>query len=247
MRYRRQIQEHVTNYQHGMMLDLGQFMSALLTSLLPVADQIERVLKQGDPQMIEHAIHIGATILRISSLAPAMIHVYNTTSDEDLRFDIIQNLGYLDHDQAHQLLLHVLQHHTDAQLRVAAAYALQSGTRPDAVAPLLAIAHNTAEHPLLRGQAIEALAYQGDESLVTQILPYLQAPEANIRWDALYTVGQLGNMDYAFAIEPLLNDTTVVFGKNGTIADDVREILDRWTKYIRVGKSWRLRPGMTDE
>ena len=110
---------------------------------------------------------------------------------------------------------------------MAAAYGFQGRKRPGAIAPLLTIAQRTTEYAELRGMAIEALAYQGDKSLLPQILPFLQDPEAVVRWDAVYAVGSLGDESFMSFVEPLLSDCTWAT-RIQTVADEARGVLEMW-------------------
>ena len=148
----------------------------------------------------------------------------------DLQLLVLEALSCLEDEQGHQLLLSILQNHPETQFRIQAAYGFHGRKRPGTVTPLLAIAQNTAEEAILRGMAIEALAYQGDKSLLPLILPFLQDAEAVVRWDTIYTVGSLGDASLQSCLEPLLNDTTRI--NNQTVADEAREVLQTWGVYL---------------
>jgi HEAT repeat protein len=145
--------------------------------------------------------------------------------------------GVLEHPAMTDFLILTLQTSPSPNLRKCAAVALRDGKRPDAIEPLLALALDTDEPVELRGEAFEALAYQGNESLLPHILPFLQDSDATIRWDALYAVGHLGNISYASYVEPLLSDTTRVEESAifPSIGEDAQEILERWRTSIHLG------------
>jgi HEAT repeat protein len=224
MFYRRQLQD----FTHPDS-DLVEFVRAMLESTLPIPEQLQMVLHLDDIEMQRHAITMTGR-LEISELAPVLIHLYETPSPPDIQLLILEALGDLQDEQALQLLLSVLQNHPDTKFRMKASYAFNGHKRSGTVGPLLAIAQNTAEDPVLRGMTIEALAYQGDKSLLPQILPFLQDVEAVVRWDAVYTVGALGDASLASYIEPLLNDATWATNVQ-TVANEALEILQMWGVY----------------
>lgn len=221
MGYRRQLQ----NFTHSDE-DLVVFVRAVLESPLPIPEQLHLVLHLDDLDMLRHAVCMAGR-LEISELAPVLIGLYETMHDETLQWRTVEALGYMEDEQAHQFLLTLLQSREKTSLRIAAAYAFHGRKRPGTVVPLLTIAQRTTEYAELRGMAIEALAYQGDKSLLPQILPFLQDPEAVVRWDAVYTVGSLGDKSFTSFVEPLVSDCTWAT-RMQTVADEAREVLERW-------------------
>ena len=225
MAYRRQL----NNFNHPDP-ELVHFVRAILESQLPIPEQLRIVLHLDDVEMQRHAATLAGR-LEIDSLAPILIQLNQTTQDHDLQWMTVEALGCLRDPQAEQFLLTVLQSQQETSVRMSAAYAFHGRNRPGTAAPLLAVAQDTAEDPDLRGMVIEALAYQGDKSLLPQILPFLQDAEAVVRWDAVYTVGSLGDASLASYVEPLLNDTTQVNNQQ-TVADEAREVLEKWGVFL---------------
>lgn len=225
MAYRRQLQSF-THSDHN----IEQFARSLLESTLPIPEQLRIVLHLDDIEMQRHAATIAGR-LEIDALAPILIQLQQTTQDPDLQWMTVEALGCLQDAQAEKFLLTVLQSQQETSIRMSAAYAFHGHKRPNTTTALLAIAQDTTEDPDLRGMVIEALAYQGDKSLLPQILPFLQDSEAVVRWDAVYTVGALGDASFASYVEPLLNDTTRVNNLQ-TVADEAREVLEKWGVFL---------------
>jgi HEAT repeat protein len=226
--YRRQLKTYIKHFHalkhYGSLVEM---LETLLASQQPIVKQLRMMLTLDDVERVENAISVIGW-LKISEFTAQLIALYEAAQDNGLPWTIVTTLGLLENEQAYQFLLTILQDSLETQSRILAAYGLQSGKHPDAVAPLLALAQNTSEDARLRGQAIEALAYQGDKWLLPQILPFLQDSEIIVRWDALYTVGRLGDTSYRRYVEPLLNDTAQATNIQ-SIADEAREVLDAWT------------------
>jgi HEAT repeat protein len=225
MAYRRQLQ----SFTHPDP-NIESFARMLLESQLPIPEQLRIVLHLDDIEMQRHAATIAGR-LEIEALTPILIQLHQTTQDPDLQWMTVEALGCLQDAQAELFLLSVLQSQQETSIRMSAAYAFHGRQRPHTTTALLAIAQDTAEDPDLRGMVIEALAYQGDKSLLPQILPFLQDTEAVVRWDAVYTVGSLGDASFASYVEPLLNDTTRVNNLQ-TVADEAREVLEKWGVFL---------------
>lgn len=225
MAYRRQLH----NFSHPDS-DLVNFVRSMLESRLPIADQLRIALNLDDVEMQRHAATIAGR-LEIDALTPTLIKVHETTQDEDLQWMTVEALGCLQDEKAERFLVTLLQSQGETSLRMSAAYAFHGRQRPGVAEQLLSVAQDTAEDADLRGMVIEALAYQGDKSLLPHILPFLQDSEAVVRWDAVYTVGSLGDASLAAYIQPLLNDTTQVNNQQ-TVADEAREVLEKWGVFL---------------
>lgn len=226
MRYRRQLRSFAEIFEEEP--DFRHFLLGMLESQLPVEVQLADLLQQAD--LILQGYAIGAiTYLRIHSLADSVLRVVQACPDPTFKAQWISQLGTLAHPQMTEFLLRLAFQKDEPDSRMAALVALQDGTRPEVVEPLLALAHDTKEPPDVRGCALEALGYQADASIVPRILPFLQAPEAIIRWDALYAVGSLGDIRFASFVKPLLTDNAPVENlPHVSIAEDAHEILQRW-------------------
>lgn len=93
-------------------------------------------------------------------------------------------------------LLHVLQTDSEAQVRVAAAYALRwfKGTADErVVATLLNTLQNQQEDAVVRGEAAESLGELGAHQAVPALITTLRDPAANVRLESAFALGLLGD------------------------------------------------------
>lgn len=93
-------------------------------------------------------------------------------------------------------LLHVLQTDPDAQVRVAAAYALRwfKGTADERIAAtLLNTFQNQQEDAVVRGEAAESLGELGVRQAVPALITALQDSSATVRLESAFALGLLGD------------------------------------------------------
>lgn len=227
VRYRSQLRQLFTLY--GFYPEQASFIDALLSSGLPIPEQLARIL-EGDPctdwQSLSQAIHTIAQ-LRLNNFELKLASLFEATDVYSLQFDILNALRTMDCTHISPFLLSVgLNKQHDAAIRCAAIGSLRKKW-PDMIAPLLATAQDTSDHPTLRGMAIHTLAMQDDKSLLPAILALLNDAETEVRYNAVYALSILGDASLAAYIEPLLTDTTPV-NSAPTMADYARQVLEKW-------------------
>lgn len=214
---------------------VDQEITMLASELLANDDNIERQIAtrwQQNLQLLPHEADRGLIWL-IGQLGmvdyiPKLWELYQKTQDTSVRQALLHSLGLMESTEANPYLFAVLQSDATTDVRISAAYALQIGQRPEAITPLLTVAMNPNEPPSLRGMAIESLSYQADKTLIPTLLPLLKDAAPEVRFWALYTIGEIGNRAFADQIAALSQDEAYV-EPYGSIGQEACRILEKWS------------------
>lgn len=110
-------------------------------------------------------------------------------------------------------IISILKNDSDPEVRFAAAYALGLLGLDGAIAPLLEVARNQLERPSVRGGAIEALADIRNKEVLKPLIMLLSDPVPEVRFWAVFALGQLGEKSAIPALEKLkATDSSTVPG-----------------------------------
>jgi HEAT repeat protein len=229
MAYRRELARRrlATYYKE----DTKQFMGAVLSSQLTIPDQFRMLLERADlDTVIQYRVLQTIADLETHELAPDLIRMFEQAQDTDLKLTLIHVLCFLGHDQAHRFLLTVLQNHPDLSFRRHAAYLLTQCRRQTYPIPALTdLVQNTKEDGILRSQALEALFFHTQRTVLPLILTLLQDDEPHVRWAALFCIQRSRDRSLKPFVESLLNDNSIA--RDGeTVGARAQEILDTWAR-----------------
>lgn len=209
-----------------------QFTGAVLESHLPLVDQFRMIFACDDLEISRYVVHVAHSI-RIDELAPDLIRVFTTVDSIEGQFiknAILLALDYLRHDNIHAFMLDVMQSPGELTCREIAAESLNRGKkRPEMALHFFHMAEDISELTDMRCHAIEGLLYHGGGPRVLSLLvPFLQDHSGEVRWTALRTFEKHGDVFFASAIKPLINDDYQ--GEEGitTIGTLAQKILTKW-------------------
>jgi hypothetical protein len=214
---------------------VDQEVTMLAGELLANDDNIERQIETRWQQNLQRPPHEAdrglvwlTGKLQMVDYIPKLGELYQKTQDTSVRQALLHSLGMMESTEANPYLFAVLQSDAPTDVRISAAYALQIGQRPEAITPLLTVAMNPNESPSLRGMAIESLSYQADKTLVPTLLPLLNDAAPEVRFWALYTIGEIGDKGFADQIAALSQDEAHV-EPYGSIGQEACRILEKWS------------------
>ena len=135
----------------------------------------------------------------------AFDHLVSALHDPDprLRQEAARSLGVLADRRAVPELLAALQTDLDLETRVAAAYALGLLGDHRSVDALLATMADRNEDPRIRGMAAEALTGVQERRAVPYLIAALDDPSVEVRFWAVFALGQFGDPAALGALERL--------------------------------------------
>ncbi|MCY1063977.1 HEAT repeat domain-containing protein [Nannocystis sp. RBIL2] len=124
----------------------------------------------------------------------------------ELRGGAARWLGILGGDDAIARLVQCLESDPDSYVRMYAAHALGVIADKRAFEALRAALHRPGEAPHVRGMAAESLACIFDPRGIDELLLVLDDPSAEVRYWAVFALGQLGDASLIPWLRPLLAD-----------------------------------------
>jgi HEAT repeat protein len=109
-----------------------------------------------------------------------------------LRAEAARGLGTLGDSQAIEALLAAMADDESAQVRLAATYALGLLDDSRKIEPLIAKLQDQQEEAAIRGMAAEVLGNSYDSRAIAPLLEALADPEVEVRFWAVFALGELG-------------------------------------------------------
>ncbi|MCY0994196.1 HEAT repeat domain-containing protein [Nannocystis sp. ILAH1] len=136
---------------------------------------------------------------------PTLARCLVAESDQ-LRCEAARCLGNLGDADAIAPLVQCLESDPDSYVRMYAAHALGVLADERAFEALRAALHRSDEAPHVRGMAAESLACLFDRRAIDELLLVLDDPSAEVRYWAVFALGQLGDASLIPWLRPLLAD-----------------------------------------
>ena len=142
--------------------------------------------------------------LGVAQAVPALMKIAADRSDAfGARSTSIQALSLIGSRRAVPTLVTILLEEEDDWVRGMAANALMRIPDPRAKAALYEVATDREASPNVRGDAIEALTHHADDRRIPVLLEALHDPSAEVRFWAVFTLGQVAGSDVIPELERL--------------------------------------------
>lgn len=156
---------------------------------------------------------------------PALLAVLKDPNPP-LRAEAGLALGTLNIQQAVQPLIVALQEDEDVKVRTAAAYGLGLLGDNHAVEPLVNKLADQNEDPQVRGQAAEALSDIRDNRAVTPLIAALRDTSVEVRFWAVFALGQLGDRQALPELERLAATDEAILSGWGALNKEAADAIE---------------------
>ncbi|NDJ52947.1 MAG: HEAT repeat domain-containing protein [Chloroflexi bacterium] len=124
----------------------------------------------------------------------SLLKIARSDPDPRVRGNVIGSLAWFhDSDDVLNTLLHILREDRNQQVKLWTIHALGWLDDPRAVDPLINLLSNRKQHPELRAQAAESLALLKATGAVPALIEALYDDHADVRFWAVFALGQIGD------------------------------------------------------
>jgi HEAT repeat protein len=148
--------------------------------------------------------------LKVKGAKPVLIALLDDI-DDTVQHQAVIALGQLRSKHAIRPLLSLVATSTDVITRKLAVYALGEIGNGRVLDFLLSILTNPNENPEVRGQIAEAIGVlDAEKASLPVLLNLLNDDSAEVRFWAIYALGELGDNDVIPSLEALVNDSSMV-------------------------------------